>query len=77
MTVFGWLAYTAAYVVVGNVVALAWFAATSRVVEIPSESGAPIVFALVVVTWPAWLLVALWVLVTRRGARRSDRQTGA
>ena len=69
MTVFGWLAYTAAYVVVRNVVALAWFAAASQERAIPSESGAPLVFAFVILTWPAWMLVALWVLVTRRGVR--------
>ena len=69
MTVFGWLAYTAAYVVVGNCVALAVFAAAARHREIPSDSGAPLVLGLIVVTWPAWVLWALWVLVARRGAK--------
>lgn len=72
MSVVGWVLL---YWLVGNLVGLAVLGAASSRRPLPAESGMPLVLALVILTWPAWLLagvlVGLWVLVTRRGASRA------
>lgn len=70
----GWVV---AYVLVGNAVAVMVFAAVARGRAIPAGSGAPLVFAFVTLSWPAWVVVGVlmgvWGWVARIGGR-GDRQ---
>lgn len=58
-----------AYAWLGNLVAVALLRAVAR--RAPMDgSGVPLAAAVVVVTWPAWVLAGAWFALVSRGAHR-------